>query len=116
MSGHTARMPEAGSTGLAMADGPRVYAVPELPDTWDMAVLPMDKPGGITSFGVIRRLRRILGVRKIGHAGTLDPMATGLLIMLVGKATRSMERFMGMPKEYTGTICLTIKPAKIVVC
>lgn len=66
----------------------------------------VDKPKGISSFTVIRQLRRILGVRKIGHAGTLDPMATGLLIVLVGKATKRMEAFMGMDKVYSGVIRL----------
>ncbi|MDX1419547.1 MAG: tRNA pseudouridine(55) synthase TruB [Rubricoccaceae bacterium] len=69
--------------------------------------LLVDKPAGLTSFGVIRRLRRALGVKKVGHAGTLDPMATGLLIVLVGRpATRQQDRFMGLPKTYTGTIRL----------
>ena len=72
-------------------------------------VLPVDKPGGLSSFGVIRRLRPLLGTRKIGHAGTLDPMATGLLVCLVGReATRLQDRFMGLPKIYTGTIRLGI--------
>ena len=68
------------------------------------AVLLIDKPQGCTSFGVIRVLRRILKVRKIGHAGTLDPLATGLLICLIGRATKRARDFMNMPKEYTGTI------------
>ncbi|GAB5519261.1 MAG: hypothetical protein RhofKO_15120 [Rhodothermales bacterium] len=67
----------------------------------------MDKPEGITSFAVIARLRKLLGVKKIGHAGTLDPMATGLLICLVHRAaTRHMEAFMGLGKVYTGTLRL----------
>jgi tRNA pseudouridine55 synthase len=70
------------------------------------AVLLVDKPVGGSSFAVIRRLRRLLGVRKIGHAGTLDPMASGLLICLVGKATKRMEAFMGMDKTYAGTMRL----------
>lgn len=69
-------------------------------------VLPVDKPPGITSFDVIRRLRRILGIRKIGHAGTLDPMATGLVICLVGAATKQADHFQQMPKCYAGTIRL----------
>jgi tRNA pseudouridine55 synthase len=85
---------------------PDLYAVPDLPESLERVVLPIDKPLGLSSFGVIRRLRRILGVRKIGHAGTLDPMATGLLIMLVGRATKQMEHFMGMRKVYTGIIRL----------
>lgn len=63
-------------------------------------ILLIDKPKGITSFDVIRRLRRKLGVRKMGHAGTLDPLATGLLIIAVGKATKELSRYMGLPKKY----------------
>lgn len=66
----------------------------------------IDKPKGWSSFDVIRKLRHLLLVRKIGHAGTLDPMATGLLICLVGRATKLMESFMGQPKVYTGTFRL----------
>jgi tRNA pseudouridine55 synthase len=69
-------------------------------------VLLIDKPQGWTSFDVVAKLRRLLRVRKIGHAGTLDPMATGLLIVLVGRSTRQMEALMGLPKEYTGTLRL----------
>ncbi|WP_420454415.1 tRNA pseudouridine(55) synthase TruB [Rubrivirga sp.] len=69
--------------------------------------LLVDKPGGITSFGVVKKVRWALGVKKVGHAGTLDPMATGLLIVLVGRdATRQQDRFMGLPKVYTGTVRL----------
>lgn len=77
-----------------------------LPATWEAAVLLLDKPRGWTSFDVVAKLRRLLNVRKIGHAGTLDPLATGLLIGLVGRATRQMETFMGLDKVYTGTLCL----------
>ena len=78
----------------------------ELPATFESLVLPVDKPQGWSSFDVVRKLRRLFAVRKIGHAGTLDPMATGLLICLVGRATKQMVRFMEMPKTYTGTIRL----------
>ncbi|MEL7362885.1 MAG: tRNA pseudouridine(55) synthase TruB [Bacteroidota bacterium] len=89
-----------------MSDLPIVTAGRPLPSEPGYA-LPVDKPPGLTSFGVIRRLRRFLGVKKIGHAGTLDPMATGLLICLVGRpATREQDRFMGLPKEYSGTLRL----------
>lgn len=77
-----------------------------LPGSWDDIVLPVDKPRGISSFDVIRRLRRLTGVRKIGHAGTLDPMATGLLICLIGRATKKMNVFLEMPKVYEGRIRL----------
>jgi tRNA pseudouridine55 synthase len=66
-------------------------------------LLLVDKPGGITSHDAIDAVRRALGIRKVGHAGTLDPRATGLLLMGVGRATRLL-RFLGdMDKEYEGT-------------
>jgi tRNA pseudouridine55 synthase len=71
------------------------------------AIILVDKPGGMTSFAVVRRVRRLIGVKKVGHAGTLDPMATGLLIVLVGRAaTRKQDEFMGMRKVYSGTLRL----------
>lgn len=78
---------------------------PTLPDI-EGAVLLLDKPAGMTSFDVIRRLRPLLGTRKIGHAGTLDPMATGLLICLVGNATKAQDHFLGQAKAYEATIRL----------
>ena len=67
-------------------------------------VLLIDKPGAHTSHDVVARLRGILKMKRIGHAGTLDPMATGLLVMLVGKATKLSQYLMSVEKEYTGTI------------
>jgi tRNA pseudouridine55 synthase len=67
-------------------------------------VLLVDKPGEHTSHDVIARLRGKLRMRKIGHAGTLDPMATGLLIVLIGKATRVSQFIISLDKEYEGTI------------
>src|SRR6187402_646756 len=67
-------------------------------------VLLVDKPQGLTSHDVVYRLRRKLGMKRIGHAGTLDPMATGLLIMLIGKATRISQYLISLDKEYEGTI------------
>jgi tRNA pseudouridine55 synthase len=66
-------------------------------------VLLLDKPFKWTSFDVIRKLRSILKIRKIGHAGTLDPLATGLLIVCTGKFTKKINEFMAREKEYTGT-------------
>ncbi len=66
----------------------------------------IDKPLGMTSFGVIRKMRKILGLKKIGHAGTLDPLATGLLIVCSGAYTKQIESLMGMPKTYTGSFYL----------
>jgi tRNA pseudouridine55 synthase len=63
-------------------------------------VLLIDKPVGLTSHDVVARVRRSLGGAKTGHAGTLDPFAEGLLIVLVGKATRTQQRMMGLPKRY----------------
>lgn len=83
-----------------------VVGYPTWPASLERVVLLVDKPAGWSSFDVIRKLRKILGVRKIGHAGTLDPMATGLLICLVGRATKLMEQVMGLPKAYTGTLRL----------
>ncbi len=67
-------------------------------------VLLVDKPSEHTSHDVIARLRGMLRTKKIGHAGTLDPMATGLLIVLVGKATRVSQFMISLDKEYEGTI------------
>jgi tRNA pseudouridine55 synthase len=69
-------------------------------------ILLIDKASGISSFGVIRKLRRILGVKKIGHAGTLDPLATGLLVILVGKACKQSAEFTGHDKVYEADIAL----------
>lgn len=69
-------------------------------------VLLIDKPMGWTSFDVIRKLRHLIRIRKIGHAGTLDPLATGLLIVCTGKFTKRINQYMAQQKEYTGTITL----------
>ena len=66
----------------------------------DFGVLLIDKPAGITSFDVIRRLRKITNIRKIGHTGTLDPFASGLLPVCVGKATKIARFFSDKEKEY----------------
>ena len=84
----------------------QICKYPELPDAFDATVLPVDKPKGWSSFGVVKKVRWLTKIKKVGHAGTLDPMATGLLICLVGKATKQMESFMHMPKTYEGTIRL----------
>ncbi len=68
----------------------------------------IDKPAGITSFGVIARLRKITGIKKIGHAGTLDPFATGLLIVAIGRgATREIDKYVKLDKEYEALIDLS---------
>lgn len=67
-------------------------------------VLLVDKKAGITSHDVVEKFRRRSGVKKAGHTGTLDPLATGLLVLCVGKATRLQAYLMGMEKTYEGTI------------
>lgn len=69
-------------------------------------VLLIDKPSGMTSHDVVDRVRRKLRMKRIGHAGTLDPMATGLLMILVGKATKLSQFMMSLDKVYSGTILL----------
>ncbi len=67
-------------------------------------MLLVDKPAGMTSHDVVDRVRRALGTRRVGHTGTLDPFATGLLVMLVGRATRLAAFIDGEPKVYEATI------------
>lgn len=69
-------------------------------------VLLVDKPSGMTSHDVVARMRRILRTKRIGHAGTLDPLATGLLIILVGRATKLSQFLTSLDKEYEGAIKL----------
>lgn len=88
--------------------------IPDDASVWDNAVLLIDKPKGWTSFDVCGKLRGSLGglLRrkprqiKVGHAGTLDPMATGLLIVCVGRGTKSIDNFVAMEKEYSGIMKL----------
>ncbi|MDP0500945.1 MAG: tRNA pseudouridine(55) synthase TruB [Verrucomicrobiota bacterium JB022] len=67
-------------------------------------VLLIDKPSGMTSHDVVDRVRRKLKMKRVGHAGTLDPSATGLMIVLVGKATKLSQFLMGLDKVYEGVI------------
>jgi len=66
--------------------------------------LIVDKPAGITSHDVVARVRRLTGIRRVGHAGTLDPFATGVLIICVGRATRLVQFLVGLDKEYVATV------------
>lgn len=63
-------------------------------------IVLVDKPGGITSFGVVSWVRRLMGRRKTGHAGTLDPLATGLMILGVGQGTKNIHQFVKLDKSY----------------
>lgn len=69
-------------------------------------VLLIDKPLRWTSFDVIGRIRKLIRIRKVGHAGTLDPLATGLLIVCTGRFTKKINEYMAREKEYTGTFTL----------
>ncbi len=69
-------------------------------------VILIDKPKGISSFDVIRALRKKLGVRKMGHAGTLDPLASGLMLVGVGAGTKKLHELVGLPKTYYVDILL----------
>lgn len=71
-------------------------------------ILVIDKPRGLTSHDVVARVRRITGVQKVGHAGTLDPAATGVLVVLVGKATRLAQYFVDLEKRYHGRVVLGV--------
>lgn len=75
-------------------------------DPAEGAFFLVNKPLEWTSFDVVNKLRYLLKTKKIGHAGTLDPLATGLLIICAGKMTKRIEEFQGMEKEYTGVITL----------
>lgn len=72
-------------------------------------ILLLDKPKGVTSFDCIRILRKKLGIRKMGHAGTLDPMATGLMIIGVGNETKKLGDYLKLPKTYEAEILLGIR-------
>lgn len=77
----------------------------------DSSLLVVDKPGGITSHQVVARARRALGTRKVGHAGTLDPMATGVLVLGVEKGTRLLGHLLLTTKAYQATIRLGVTTA-----
>lgn len=69
-------------------------------------VFLVDKPLEWTSFDVVKKIRNALRIKKVGHAGTLDPLATGLLIVCAGKQTKQIDSYMGQEKEYTGTFVI----------
>lgn len=78
-------------------------------NTYEGEIVPIYKPAGISSFGVVRQIRRATGVKKVGHAGTLDPFAEGLLLVGIGRsATRRLGQFLHGDKEYIATVVLGI--------
>src|SRR5579872_1739382 len=74
----------------------------QLPAAFDGALM-IDKPGGKTSHDVVNAVRRVLGFRQVGHLGTLDPLATGVLVLLLGRATRLAQFYAGRRKRYVST-------------
>jgi len=76
--------------------------------TLDSGLVVVDKPGGITSHDVVARVRRLAGTRKVGHAGTLDPMATGVLVLGLNRATRLLGHLTLTDKRYTATVRLGV--------
>lgn len=76
------------------------------PDFASGEVLLIDKPYDWTSFDVVRKVRNLIKIKKVGHAGTLDPLASGLLILCTGKFTKRINEYMAREKEYTGTFVL----------
>jgi tRNA pseudouridine55 synthase len=82
-------------------------SAPSMLELWEEgSVLLVDKPLEWTSFDVVRKIRNVIKIKKVGHAGTLDPLATGLLIVCTGKFTKKINEYMAQEKEYTGTITL----------
>lgn len=79
---------------------------PSMQPYLDGKVVLIDKPLRWTSFDAVKKVRIATGVSKVGHAGTLDPLATGLLIICTGKFTKKINEYMGMEKEYTGSFTL----------
>ena len=75
-------------------------------DFSDGEIILIDKPSGPTSFQVVSKIRKITGVKKVGHSGTLDPKASGLMIVCTGKKTKEMDRFINLNKTYSGIIRL----------
>lgn len=78
----------------------RETAAEEVTGIREGAILLVDKPAGWTSFDVVNKIRHLFGVRRVGHAGTLDPMATGLLIVATGPKTKTLVAYSGLDKEY----------------
>lgn len=69
-------------------------------------VIVVNKPKGMSSHDVVEYVRKVLGIRRVGHSGTLDPLATGVLLILVGRSTKLFRRFLSFDKEYIATMTL----------
>ena len=104
---YTNQLIEAGEAPVKQEKVKRQPVNPEIQQAYlDGKVILIDKPLHWTSFDVVRKLRSILQIKKIGHAGTLDPLATGLLMVCTGKFTKKINEYMAAEKEYTGSITL----------
>lgn len=104
---YTNKLAEAGEKPQRFERKERVPIDPLIQQPYlDGKVLLINKPLHWTSFDVVRKLRSLLQIKKIGHAGTLDPLATGLLIVCTGKFTKKINEYMAQEKEYTGSITL----------
>ena len=78
----------------------------DLHELLNMSVILIDKPKGPTSFDIVENVSKMLGVKKAGHTGTLDPNATGLMVIALGEARKAMPVLVGMKKEYVGTMSI----------
>ena len=102
---YTNKLIEAGEAPVKKERTQRIPIDPVIQQPYsDGKVLLINKPLHWTSFDVVRKLRSLIQIKKIGHAGTLDPLATGLLIVCTGKFTKKINEYMAQEKEYTGTI------------
>jgi len=84
-----------------------------LTNRFDNRVFVIDKAVGPSSFDIVARVRRVTGLRRVGHAGTLDPLARGVLLVCTGLATRAVEHFMDLEKEYRFDIHLGVETATL---
>ena len=104
---YTNKLIEAGEAPVKKERTERIPIDPAIQQPYaDGKVILINKPLHWTSFDVVRKLRSLIQIKKIGHAGTLDPLATGLLIVCTGKFTKKINEFMAQEKEYTGSITL----------
>ncbi len=104
---HINKLEEAGEKPARPERKERIPIDPAIQQSFiEGKAILINKPLHWTSFDVVRKLRGLLQIKKIGHAGTLDPLATGLLIVCTGKFTKKINEYMAQEKEYTGTITL----------
>ena len=104
---YTNKLIQAGEAPVKKERTERIPIDPAIQQPYaDGKVILINKPLHWTSFDVVRKLRSLIQIKKIGHAGTLDPLATGLLIVCTGKFTKKINEYMAQDKEYTGSITL----------